>query len=100
MHFTQKTKPLKRSDLDEFVACYQPGHRQDRKQMASDGRWRAFSYAELLQRDKVNLDISWLKDESMGADNFTEPDLLAHEITADLQMALEQFGTIAEKLEG
>ena len=99
MHFTQKTRPLKRSDLDEFVACYQPGSRQDRKQMTSIDRWRAFSYAELLQRDKVNLDISWLNDESLGANALTEPDLLAQEITSDLQMALEQFALIGEKMD-
>jgi len=30
-HFTLKTNPLKRSDLDDFVACYNPENRHDRK---------------------------------------------------------------------
>ncbi len=51
-HFTLKTNPLKRSDLDDFVVCYNPENRRDRK--ASD-RFKPFSHEELLKRDKVNL---------------------------------------------
>jgi type I restriction enzyme M protein len=31
MHFTLKTDPLKREDLDEFVKCYNPENRHQRK---------------------------------------------------------------------
>ena len=54
MHFTLKTNPLKRSDLDEFVACYRPENRHERMPTWSpddpDGRWRAFDYDELIER--------------------------------------------------
>ena len=105
MHFTQKTNPLKRSDLDEFVDCYKPGNRQSREATWSEGnpegRWRSFHYDELMKRDKVNLDIFWLKDKSLEDSNdLPEPEILAQEIADDLQMALEQFATIAEKLKG
>ena len=30
-HFTLKTNPLKRADLDEFVGCYNPANRHQRK---------------------------------------------------------------------
>jgi type I restriction enzyme M protein len=30
-HYTLKTNPLKRDDLNEFVACYNPANRHDRK---------------------------------------------------------------------
>jgi len=54
---------------------------------------------ELVKRDKVNLDIFWLKDESMEESaNLPEPNLIAAEITEDLEAALEQFATIAEDL--
>ena len=70
MHFTQKTNPLQRSDLDEFVKCYNPENRHRRRQTWSEknpeGRWRSFDYEELIKRDKVNLDIFWLKDETPG----------------------------------
>ncbi len=102
-HFTQKTNPLKREDLDEFVACYKPGGRHKRKATFSDatpdGRWRSYDYEELLKRDKLNLDIFWLRDQTLeDSDDLPDPDILAQEIADDLQAALEQFTAIAEKL--
>ncbi len=101
--FTLKTNPLKREDLDEFVKCYNPENRHDRKSTWSekkpDGRWRAFDYEELINRDKASLDIFWLKDESLEAsENLPEPGVIAREIAEDLQNALEQFQLIAEDL--
>ncbi len=104
LHFTLKTNPLKRSDLDEFVACYRPENRLAREatwsEASPDGRWRAFSWEETARRDKLNLDLFWLKDASLeDADNLADPDILAAEIVADLQTALEAFGRIQEELE-
>src|SRR5437588_8899239 len=84
-HFTLKENPLKRSDLDDFVACYNPNNRHERKPSWSDenpqGRWRAYDYEELLKRDKLNLDIFWLKDESIeDSANLPPPDIIAAEI--------------------
>ena len=103
MRFTQKTNPLTRSDLDDFVKCYRPGKRHLRKPTWSDdkpeGRWRPFSYEEVVKRDKINLDIFWLRDESLeDSDNLPEPDVLAQEITEDLEAALEQFASISQEL--
>jgi type I restriction enzyme M protein len=106
MHFTQKTNPLKRADLDEFVASYRPGKRHLRKPTwAADknpeGRWRSFDYDELAKRDKANLDIFWLKDTSLeDSDDLPPPEVLAQEIADDLQTALEQFQSIAAALKG
>lgn len=102
-HFTLKTNPLKRADLDEFVACYRPGARQKRKALWSAthpaGRWRAYDHAELVQRDKCSLDIFWLKDESLEAsDNLPAPDVIAAEIVEDLRAALSQFEEVAGDL--
>jgi type I restriction enzyme M protein len=104
MHFTLKQNPLKRSDLDEFVACYNPDNRHDRKDTWSEenteGRWRGFDFEELIKRDKANLDIFWLKDKSLeDAENLPDPDVLAREIADDLQTALDQFSTLVEELE-
>ena len=99
MHFTLKTNPLKRADLDEFVACFNPSNRHERKEGAADGRWRSFAYDELTKRDKLNLDIFWLKDKSLeDSENLPEPDVLAQEIADDLQTALEQLASIAAEL--
>jgi type I restriction enzyme M protein len=102
-HFTLKTDPLERGDLDEFVQCYNPTNRHDRKPTWSeknpDGHWRSYDYEELISRDKANLDIFWLRDESLEeSDNLPEPSVLAQEIVEDLETALEQFREIAEDL--
>ena len=101
INFTLKQNPLSRSDLDDFVTCYKPENRHQRTATwsADDpiGRWRAFTYDELLARDKVNLDIFWLRDESLeDTANLPNPDILAIEIIEDLQAALVQFSEIAE----
>jgi type I restriction enzyme M protein len=102
-HFTLKTNPMKREDLDEFVACYNPNNRHDRKATWSEknpeGRWRIYGYEELVARDKASLDIFWLKDESLAdSDNLPAPEVIAQEIVEDLEAALEQFRLIAGDL--
>lgn len=103
-NFTLKQNPLSREDLDEFVACFNPHDRFQRiptwSESNSEGRWRAYSYEELIARDKVSLDIFWLKDDSI-ADNadLPDPDVLAAQILEDLEVALQQFREIVEDLE-
>ncbi len=104
MHFTLKTNSLKREDLREFVECYNPSNRHERKSTWSEenpeGRWRCYEYDELVSRDKASLDIFWLKDESLeDSENLPDPGVIAAEIVEDLQAALEQFREIAEDLE-
>ena len=104
-HFTLKTRTLERSDLDEFVACYNPANRHERKAKWSeskpDGRWRSYSYDELIARDKASLDIFWLKDESLAdSENLPDPDVIAEEIVEDLRAALEEFEALASGLRG
>jgi type I restriction enzyme M protein len=53
----------------------------------------------LLQRDKVSLDIFWLKDESLeDSENLPDPDVLAREIAENLEAAMEQFSGIYQEL--
>jgi type I restriction enzyme M protein len=96
LHFTLKENTLKRSDLDDFVACYNPKNRHERKESE---RFKSFTYDELTKRDKVNLDIFWLKDDALEESaNLPAPEIIAQEITDDLEAAMEQFATIAEDL--
>ncbi|MDL1871872.1 SAM-dependent DNA methyltransferase [Deltaproteobacteria bacterium PRO3] len=96
LHFTLKENPLKRSHLDEFVACYNVKNRRQRKEKE---RFKAFTYEDLLKRDKINLDIFWLKDESLEESaNLPAPEVIAQEIVTDLEAALEQFSLISEDL--
>jgi hypothetical protein len=79
------------------------GNRHERKPTWSEenpqGRWRPYDYEDLLKRDKLNLDIFWLKDESLeDSANLPDPDVIAAEIVEDLEAALQQFGAIANDL--
>jgi type I restriction enzyme M protein len=95
-HFTLKENTLKRGDLDDFVACYSPKNRHERNESE---RFKSFTYEELTKRDKLNLDIFWIKDESLeDSANLPDPDIIAAEIVEDLQAALSQFATIATDL--
>ena|SRR5438034_3588401 len=88
--------PLKRSDLDDFVTCYNPKNRHERRESE---RFKSYTYEELTKRDKLNLDIFWLKDESLeDSANLPNPDIIAAEIVEDLQAALAQFAEIANDL--
>ena len=96
--FTLKTNPLARGDLDDFVSCYNPDNRLRREETE---RFRRFTYDELVKRDKTNLDIFWLRDESMeDTANLPPPDVIAEEILEDLRAALEQLEEIAGDLPG
>ncbi len=87
---------MQRSDLDEFVACYNAANRFERKESEC---FRCFPYEDLLKRDKLSLDITWIRDESLeDTDNLPDPGVLAAEIVEDLQAALDQFALIASDL--
>lgn len=100
-HFTLKQHPLRRADLDDFVAAYAPGRPRPERAETEDGRFKRFTYDDLIKRDKVNLDISWMKDPALDdADSLLPPDVIAQEIVEDLQAALSEFAAIAEALGG
>jgi type I restriction enzyme M protein len=95
-HFTLKTNTLTRTDLDDFVHSYNPANRHERVETE---RFHRFSYEDLFKRDKANLDIFWLRDDSLGdSSDLPDPAVLAAEIVEDLQAALDQFAQIASDL--
>ncbi|MGN6802695.1 MAG: N-6 DNA methylase [Ginsengibacter sp.] len=103
IHHTLKKNPLKLEDLKDFIDCYNPTNRHKRKETYSeanpDGRWRKFTYDEILARDKTSLDISWIKDKSLAdLDNLPDPDELALEIVENLEAGLESFKAVIESL--
>ena len=104
IHHTLKKKPLRFEDLQEFVDCYQPHNRFARQetwneQSNPEGRWRRYSYEQIVARDKTSLDIFWLKDKSLAdLDDLPEPDELAGAIIDNLEAGLESFRVIAAAL--
>ena len=96
-HFTLKTNPLRYEDLQDFIKCYNPQNRYERKPTE---RFKPYTYHELIQRDKASMDITFLKDESLeDSENLPPPDVIAKDITENLQSALEQFASMQEDLE-
>ncbi|MCH7677600.1 SAM-dependent DNA methyltransferase [candidate division KSB1 bacterium] len=110
IHHTLKKKTMKLEDLRDFINCYNPTNRNDRKETwaddpstgsGPDGRWRQFTYDDIIARDKTNLDIFWLKDKSLAdLDNLPDPDILASEIIENIEAGLESFKAIMETING
>lgn len=104
VHHTPKKKPMMITHLEDFVRLYNPDNINKRKETWSednpDGRWRKYSYDEVVARDKTSLDIFWLKDKSLtDLDNLPDPDVLAHEIIENIESGLSCFKLIADVLE-
>ncbi len=104
VHHTLKKNPLKTDDLQEFIDCYNPKNRHKRKETFNadsnpEGRWRKYSYDEIIARDKTSLDITWIKDKSLAdLDNLPDPDVLAEDIVENLEAALGSFREIIASL--
>ena len=99
IHFTLRKNPMQFDDLKDFIKCYNPENRFERKETWSEtnpeGRFRKFTYSEIIERDKTSLDIFWLKDKSLtDLDNLPEPDDLANDIIENIESALESFKEI------
>jgi len=104
VNLTLRKNPLTETTLADFIACYNPENRHERlptwSEQTPEGRWRRYSYEELVARDKTNLDIFWLRDDGVDdGDALLEPDALAAAIVEDLAAALEQFREIVADLE-
>ena len=94
--FTLKERPMVRADLDDFVALYRSGRRYER---AEGERFKRYPIETLLGRDKLNLDIFWLKDDAHDdPDLLPPPDEVAAEIIDSLETALERFRAVERAL--
>ncbi|NRB10999.1 MAG: SAM-dependent DNA methyltransferase [Rickettsiaceae bacterium] len=104
IHHTLKKKAMRFEDLQDFITCYNPKNRHRRietwdTEKNPEGRWRKFTYKELITRDKTSLDIFWLKDKSLtNLDDLPEPDELAAEIIDNLEAGLNSFKEVLEVL--
>jgi type I restriction enzyme M protein len=100
IHFTQKKNPMRYQDLKDFIVAYNPNNRHQRKETWSEstpeGRWKKYSYEEIIARDKTSLDVFWLKDQSLSdLDGLPDPEILALDIIENLQAGLESFREVA-----
>ncbi len=104
IHHTKKKNPMKSEDIEDFIKCYNPDDITDRIETWSEkdpeGRWRKYSYEEIISRDKTSLDIFWLKDKSLtNLEDLPDPDILASDIIENLEAGLESFRSVLNSLE-
>lgn len=94
-----KTNPLKAEHFNEFVECYKDGNLAERVETYSEenpnGRWRKFSYEDILARDKTSLDITWIKSNNT-VDERTLSELIYEikEKSTNIAAAVSGFGRI------
>ena len=99
VHMTLKTNRLVLADFADFIDCYKPDDIRQREESVEEngeqGRWKMFTYDEVVARDKTNLDLFWLKDDSLeDTENLRAPAVLAAEIVEQLQAALIEFESV------
>jgi type I restriction enzyme M protein len=96
-HFTLKERKLADVDFEDFLKSYNPENRHKRKET---DHFKKFTYNEIIARDKTNLDIFWLKDDSVtDMENLPAPKIIAAEILEHLRAAVESFEEIESGLE-
>lgn len=97
-----KRIPLARLHFKDFEAAYgdDPNGGSPRIDQGELGRFRCFSREAIALRGE-NLDISWLRDESLqSGDGLPEPDEIAAGIMVKLQTAMEEMEALTVLLEG
>ena len=104
IHHTLKKNPLKLEDLRDFINLHHSENINKRVETYNsetnpEGRWRKFTYDEIIARDKTSLDITWLKDKSLAdLDNLPDPDVLAADIIENIEAGLESFRMVLTSL--
>lgn len=100
IHHTPKKNPLSFNSLSAFVECYNANKRKETWTTDNQqGRWRKYSHEEILARDKVNFDVTWLKDESsIDMDSLPEPDVLVSEIIDSLEAVLNNLKNVKDSI--
>jgi type I restriction enzyme M protein len=101
-NFTFRERPLRRRDLDDFVKCFNPENRFDRQPTWSDdnpkGRWRDYTYDQIINDKNANLDIVWIRDENLDNLDNEEPGKIASRMFENLQLAIGKISMIMDDI--
>lgn len=98
---TKKDRPLVPKMFEDFVKCYgkDPNGQAKRKDTGDEGRFRKFTISEIKDRN-YNLDITWLKDESLEDPNsLPEPQVLASDAITELNACADELQEILTLIE-
>jgi len=98
-----RKNPLQSDCLAEFVSCY---HAKNRSQCKAawgvqnpTGRWKKIDYTEIMARDKCNLDVIWLKDNTrIDPDTLPHPTKIVGDVVDELTLTLKKFSIIQKTL--
>ena len=91
-HFTLKENQLSREHLNDFIKCYNAKNFLKRKETK---QFHAYSYDDLIKREKISLDIFWLKDDSLeDIDNLPSPNEIIGEIKKNLESAVNSVNEL------
>lgn len=103
IHHTLKKHPLQYEDLIPFIECYHSKNRNTTQYTYNEinlkGRFRRYSYEELVTKEKTSLDMTWLRDDNfIDLDSLPEPDILAQEVIDSLESAIASFKEVVNNL--
>ncbi|HEY1580447.1 MAG TPA: class I SAM-dependent DNA methyltransferase [Terracidiphilus sp.] len=93
-NFSLRQNPIRNEDLADFTHCYLADSRSRRKETAL---FRRFTYAEIMARDRANLDIQW-QQETANAMQSETPQALMKEILRDLEEAMREFAAAEDEI--
>jgi type I restriction enzyme M protein len=93
--FSLRQNPIGTADLTDFIHCYHADDRTGRKETA---QFRRFTYAEIIARDKANLDFQW-QQEATNTTQGETPQALMKEILKDLEEAMREFAAAESEIQ-
>jgi type I restriction enzyme M protein len=93
--FSLRKNPIATADLADFIHCYHADDRTGRKETA---QFRRFTYAEIIARDKANLDFQW-QHEATSTTQGETPQALMKEILKDLDEAMREFSAAEAEIQ-
>lgn len=93
--FSLRQNPIGTADLTDFIHCY---HADDRNGRKETREFRRFTYAEIVARDKANIDFQW-QQETTNATQDETPQALMKEILKDLEEAMREFAAAEAEIQ-
>ena len=90
--------PLKRSNLNDFVECYNEGHFDKRKETYSldnpNGRWKKTTIEEINKDETLNLSFKWINIEEDDEKTIGEYLDEMETISSDLSTSITKLRTL------
>ena len=96
-----KRTPLTKEYFADFIQAYgdDAKGKAPRTDTGETGRWRSFSREWIRKEKDDSLDISWLKDESLGSDDSAvEPAVIAEELITALGEAIAEIEKMLQEM--